>query len=56
MSLSGDNDDELSGYFEKLAEGGAVVMPLENAPWGDKFGMLTDKFGIQWMVNVTAQK
>lgn len=53
MSLSGDNEKELSGYYEKLSGGGTVVMPLDNAPWGDKFGMVADKFGIQWMVNIT---
>lgn len=56
MSLSGDNEEELSGYFSKLSEGGAVTMPLEAAPWGDKFGMLVDKFGINWMVNIAAKK
>lgn len=55
VSLSGEDDAVLSGYFSKLSEGGAVLMPLEKAPWGDKFGMLTDRFGIQWMVNVNAQ-
>jgi PhnB protein len=55
MSLSGDNDAELSGYFEKLSEGGTVTMPLEIAPWGDKFGMVTDRFGIDWMVNIAGQ-
>jgi PhnB protein len=53
MSLSGDNEAELRGYFEKLAKGGMVTMPLEKAMWGDTFGMLTDPFGINWMVNVT---
>lgn len=56
MSLSGDDEVELRGYFDKLAEGGAVMMPLEEAPWGDTFGMLTDKFGIRWMVNVTKKQ
>ena len=55
VSLSGEDDATLSAYFSKLSEGGTVVMPLEKAPWGDKFGMLTDKFGINWMVNVNAQ-
>ncbi len=55
MSLSGDDDAELSRYFDRLADGGTVVMPLENAPWGDKFGMVTDKFGVDWMVNVAGQ-
>lgn len=52
MSLSGDNEEELRGYWDKLSEGGTVVMPLEKAPWGDTFGMCTDKFGIQWMVDI----
>jgi len=56
MSLSGDNNEELSGYFTKLAEGGIIAMPLDQAPWGDKFGMLVDKFGISWMVNISAPK
>ena len=52
ISLSGDDDAELRGYWEKLAEGGTVTMPLEAAPWGDAFGQLTDKFGVAWMVNI----
>jgi PhnB protein len=56
MSLSGDNESELQGYFEKLSVGGNVTMPLEKAPWGDTFGMLTDKFGVPWLVNIAGQK
>lgn len=57
MSLSGENDAELTAYFEKLSgNGGSVFAPLEKAPWGDKFGMCTDKFGINWMVNITGSK
>ncbi|MFC9918200.1 VOC family protein [Agromyces binzhouensis] len=54
VSLSGGPDDEatLRGYWEGLAEGGTVVLPLEQSPWGDAFGMLTDRFGVQWMVNI----
>ncbi|WP_308282464.1 VOC family protein [Pseudonocardia nigra] len=55
MSLSGDDHAELSGYFEKLSDGGTVAMPLEPAPWGDTFGMVTDRFGIDWMVNIAGQ-
>jgi PhnB protein len=55
MSLSGDNEDELRAYFEKLSAGGEITMPLEQAPWGDVFGMCTDRFGINWMVNITKQ-
>jgi PhnB protein len=55
MSLSGDNEAELRAYYEKLSAGGAVTMPLEKAPWGDTFGMCTDKFGINWMVNISGK-
>lgn len=55
MSLSGDDEAQLRGYFEKLSAGGTVTMPLEASPWGDHFGMLNDKFGVAWMVNITAQ-
>jgi PhnB protein len=53
MSLSGDNEAELRGYFERLTVGGNVTMPLGKAPWGDVFGMLTDKFGVSWLVNIS---
>ena len=56
MSLSGDNETELKTYFEKLSVGGTITMPIEKAPWGDTFGSLTDKFGIQWLVNITGPK
>ncbi len=56
MSLSGDNEAELKAYFEKLSAGGTVTMPLEKAVWGDIFGMCTDQFGINWMVNINAPK
>lgn len=56
MSLSGDNAEELTGYYEKLSAGGTIGMPLEKAPWGDTFGMLTDKFGIPWLVNISGSK
>lgn len=56
MSLNGDNEAELRGYFEKLAAGGTVGMPLEKAMWGDTFGMCTDKFGVHWMVNIAQKK
>ena len=52
ISLSGDDGDELRGYFAKLSEGGSVAVPLEKQMWGDEFGMCVDKFGIQWMVNI----
>ncbi len=56
ISLSGDNEGELKGYWNKLSEGANISMPLNKAPWGDTFGMLTDKFGISWLVNISGKK
>ena len=56
ISLSGDNEAELTDYFNKLSDGGAVTQPLTKASWGDTFGMLTDQFGINWLVNIAAPK
>jgi PhnB protein len=53
VSLSGDDGNELRGYWEQLSAGGTVMMPLEKQMWGDEFGMLTDRFGIAWLVNIT---
>jgi PhnB protein len=53
VSLSGDDDAELTGYWEKLSEGGSVSVPLEKQMWGDVFGMCTDRFGVPWMVNIS---
>lgn len=53
VSLSGDDEAELRGYWEKLsADGGTVTVRLEPAPWGDIFGMCTDRFGTAWLVNI----
>ncbi len=52
VSLSGDDDAALRGWWDGLAAGGTVDMPLEQAPWGDHFGQLTDRFGIGWMFNI----
>jgi PhnB protein len=56
ISLSGPSDDDaqLRGYWQKLSEGGTVIEPLATAPWGDSFGMLTDRFGVTWLVNIAA--
>lgn len=52
VSLSGDDEPRLRGYWDALAESGSPIMPLEKAPWGDSFGMCVDRFGISWMVNI----
>jgi PhnB protein len=56
VSLSGDNEAELTGYYQKLSAGGTVTQPLTKAVWGDSFGMCVDKFGVSWLVNITAPK
>jgi PhnB protein len=56
ISLSGDDEPELTGYYEKLTDGGTVTEPLAKAPWGDSFGMCVDRFGINWLVNIAGPK
>ena len=52
VSLSGDDEDTLRGWWDGLSADVMVNVPLEKAPWGDPFGMLTDKYGIDWLVNI----
>lgn len=53
LSLSGEDEAELRGYWDKLSTSGTVTVPLEKAPWGDTFGMCTDRFGVDWLVNIS---
>jgi PhnB protein len=52
VSLSGEDADELRGYWAKLSDGGTVTVPLEKQMWGDEFGACVDAYGIPWMVNI----
>lgn len=52
ISLSGDDEATLRGWWDALSEGGEIEMPLEKAPWGDSFGSLKDKYGVNWLVNI----
>ena len=52
VSLSGDDVDELRGYWQQLSDGGTVTVPLEKQMWGDEFGACTDRFGVSWMVDI----
>jgi PhnB protein len=53
----GLNDSERAKQvFGNLANGGSVIMPLEKTYWAEAFGMLTDKFGVKWMVNCDAPR
>jgi len=53
LSLSGPDEDTLRKVFNGLGEGVEIEYPLAKAPWGDFFGSLTDKYGVEWMVNIT---
>jgi PhnB protein len=52
ISLSGDDTEALTRYFRALAEGGTVVDDLKQQVWGDTFGMVVDRFGTGWLVNI----
>jgi PhnB protein len=54
VSVSGDDEQQLQGFWDALSDGGTVVMPYEVPPWGGRFGMLRDRFGIDWMVAYSA--
>ena len=51
VSISGQDLAEMQGYWDKLADGGTVLQPFADAPWGARFGMLNDRFGTPWLVN-----
>lgn len=53
ISLSGDDADALRGYWERLSDGGQVTVQLEKQMWGDEYGSCVDRFGVEWMVNIS---
>jgi PhnB protein len=52
LSLGGTDEAQMKEIFDKLSDGGNVRMPLSKQFWGDTFGMLTDKFGVDWNMNI----
>ena len=56
LSLEAESKDEAEKLFKGLSAGGKVTMPLKDTFWGAYFGMLTDRFGVQWLVNYTHPK
>ncbi|QOV33356.1 VOC family protein [Streptomyces ferrugineus] len=54
VSVRGTDADEINALWQKLAEGSTVVRPLEAAQWAPLYGMLTDRFGVTWVLDVTA--
>ena len=53
LTLSGTNEEELTRFYNLLSKEGTVIEPLAKAPWGDSFGMFVDKFGVNWMANIS---
>ena len=56
VSVFGDDNDRLRGWFAKLADGGEVSVPLEKQVWGDEFGQCKDRFGTPWMFNLANEE
>jgi PhnB protein len=54
VSVSGEDEGQLRGWWDKLSDGAEITAQFEKAPWGDTFGMCVDKYGVNWMVNVNA--
>jgi PhnB protein len=52
ISLSGDDEPALRGFYDALADEGTVIEPLAQAPWGDHFGACVDRLGTSWMINI----
>lgn len=55
LSISVATEAEADRYFTALSDGGQVQMPLTKTFWSPRFGMLTDRFGIAWMINVVGE-
>ena len=53
VALTGDEEDVLTAFWEGLSDGATIGQPLTKAPWGASFGMLRDKFGVSWLVNIS---
>lgn len=56
INLETESAEETERLFEALSEGGDIEMPLQNTGWAEKFGMCTDPFGVQWMVNYPGEE
>jgi PhnB protein len=56
VSVSGEDEDQLRGWWDKLSVGAEITAPFEKAPWGDTFGMCVDQYGVNWMVNVSGDQ
>ncbi|WP_203137333.1 VOC family protein [Microbacterium sp. JZ31] len=52
VSISGDEEEDLSEWWEALSEGGTITLPLSEPDWGGLFGMCVDRFGVKWMISI----
>ena len=55
ISISGEDGEKLQGFWDGLAEGATITAPYASPPWGGTFGMLTDRFGVDWMISHNAE-
>lgn len=55
LSLRGETTEEITAYWEKLSDGAVIAQPLEPAQWAPLYGMLTDRFGVVWVVDVASE-
>lgn len=51
LNFTADEADEATRLYHALSDGGVVVVPLDKTFWGAMFGVIKDKFGVQWMIN-----
>lgn len=56
INIETESADEAERLFNDLSDGGEAKMPLEETEWAEKFGICTDKFGVEWMVMYTGNK
>ena len=56
VMIAPESEEEAHRLFNGLSAGGTITVPLQKQFWGDMFGMLTDKFGVQWMMNYSDKK
>ena len=56
ISIHPESKEEADRIFHRLSAGGTIEMPMADQPWGDYFGNLRDKYGVQWMVNYSLPK
>ena len=56
IALGGDDEEKLTNIFNGLSDGVEVTYPLQKEVWGDMFGTVVDKYGVEWMVNISTEK